>query len=237
MKLLEIIYFLKEMLAAGPVSKDFDITDRQLYYLLKVLRSTLIEQKSNKFKHISDQSYQSIDCLELKISQIPDCPCITLDCLYLKSVIDLPLIVSSRNNLLLNVSTMYGKKINHIRSLDELEYRKDRRYTKESYGYLLHNNKLVIVDPKNMLEKVSIKAVFYDPVEIANVSGCGINGNSPCYDPLNSNFPIDSDLIKYIHDMTYEEILKVFKSISPDTLNNANDDTSWIKPQRQSPQQ
>lgn len=58
MTLLEHVYAIRNILAHGPVSQDFRLSDRLISHYLQVARARLIEQKIDKYHFISEQSYQ-----------------------------------------------------------------------------------------------------------------------------------------------------------------------------------
>lgn len=97
MKLIEHIYAIKNVLAHGAASDDFNLSDRLIAHYLQVARARLIEQKIDKYYYISEQSYQDL-CLDLALSSFHDCCDIPEleECKIMKSVMEVPKFLNSR---------------------------------------------------------------------------------------------------------------------------------------------
>lgn len=97
MKLIQHIYAIKNLLAHGPASDDFTLSDRLISHYLQVARARLIEQKIDRYYYISEQSYQDL-CVDLALSTFHEC-CGTEeydDCKIMKSIINIPKFLNSR---------------------------------------------------------------------------------------------------------------------------------------------
>lgn len=96
MTLLDHVYALKNILSHGPSSDDFSFSNRLIAHFLQVSRAKLIEQKADKYYHISDQSYQSL-CVTLAPANFHNCcSAADLDCKILKSTLPIPKFLNSR---------------------------------------------------------------------------------------------------------------------------------------------
>lgn len=96
MTLLEHVYAIKNLLSQGPSSDDFSYSNRVIAHFLQVSRAKLIERKADKYRFISDQSYQSL-CVDLELGNFHNC-CdkADLECKILKSVKPIPKFLNSR---------------------------------------------------------------------------------------------------------------------------------------------
>lgn len=96
MTLLDHVYATKNLFSRGVASDDFPLSNRLIAHFLQIGRALLIEQKTDKYHFISEQSYQSL-CVNLELSQFHNC-CndVELECRVLKSTIAIPKFLNSR---------------------------------------------------------------------------------------------------------------------------------------------
>lgn len=215
MKLLDHVYAIKNLLANGPASDDFSISDRLIAHQLKITRARLTEQKIDKYHFISEQSYQDL-CVDLIEGNYHDCcdgP--VLDCTILKSSIELPKFLNSRWGNHLKVTDLTGRTIREF-NLTQQRYSKYALSPVEE-GWLLHNNRLFVLNNKD-LTKILVNALFNDPEEIANIN-CTQDATN-CTGYLEAEFPIDSDLIDAMYDLTLRKLLNTI-GIPQDLENDA----------------
>jgi len=220
MLLNEIIYSIQTVLNKGSKSDDSIYSNRFIYTFIKSYRAKLLRQSIDKYQEVNPFNFQTIDCLELELSILPECPCLTLNCKFLKSKYQLPRVIQSRNQLLLKVYTPDGTLINNS-TLEEAKNFKYTRTKNNKMFWFIHNNFLVVVDPNNMLSHVQVKGLFEDPVELQTVKSCN---NSKCFDPLTQNYPIDTYMLDTIRTMTYEEIMRYMNQ----SLNDLTNDSQGI---------
>jgi hypothetical protein len=217
----EHIQHIKEVLSHGIPSDDTRMSDRHIYHILKYLRAKKIKEKAERNTLLSPFLYQAIDCFPIEIAQPHDCGCIDTGCRVLKSTEDLPRYFTVRNRDLVEVRTMFGDKIDYI-PITKAKNRKYRRVQGNGMYWYIHNKKLVVVDPNNALERVSVEGIFQDPVELASITSCGTE--TSCYDVFTSDFPMDESLVADVMSMTYQELYKIMMTVPADTSNNAADD-------------
>lgn len=221
--LSEHIYHIKEVLSHGIPSDDTRLSDRHIYHILKYLRGKKIKEKAERNTLLSPFLYQSIDCFPIEIAQPHDCGCIDTGCRVLKSTQDLPRYFTVRNRDLVEVRTMFGDKIDYI-PITKAKYRKYRRVQGNGMYWYIHNRKLVVVDPNNALERVSVEGIFQDPLDLSEITSCG--ETTECYNPYTMNFPMDESLVADIYALSYTELLKIMMTVPTDMSNNASDDLS-----------
>lgn len=218
MKVNEIIYYIQNVLNKGSRSDDSLYSDRQIYFILKNIRAKLIKQKYDKYNRLSESNYQLIDCMELVKEELYDCPCFTSDCKVLVTKYEVPNILNSRNNPLIEVYTPKGEKISRT-TLDSYKYNQYSKTKKDKMFWFSHNDKIVVVG-STLMKAIRIKAIFEDPLELGDiVSYCTSNA---CYDPSVSKFPLDAELVDSLTKMSYDELVRVMTIMPNDEINNSN---------------
>ena len=205
MTLLEAVYATKNLLTKGVASDDFSLSNRLIAHYLQTSRALLIEQKTDKYHFISEQSYQSL-CVKLELSQFHNC-CngIELDCKVLKSTIQIPKFLNSRWGSFLKVMDLAGNIIPEFNKTNDRLSEYALVTPKE--GWFMHDNYLYIVNSK-VLEDILLNALFENPQEIHD-SNCASSAGS-CADFMDVDFPIDADLVSPMYDLTFRMLTRSF---------------------------
>ena len=215
------ISHIQSLFSKGIASDDVRLEDEHIYHLMKLYRNKLIFDKQNKFYKLSPFNYQTIGCLPLVQEELNDCDCFETGCLVLKSKCEIPKALMYRNDILLKVTTLDGVSISAT-SITKQNYKKYRKVQLSKFGWFIHNNRLVIVGDIR-LKVVSIKGIFEDPRSLQNICPCDDEGNElegSCFNPLEDEFPIDSDLVPVMYKMIIED-LRLMYSYPEDNENNA----------------
>jgi len=223
MTLLAHIYAVRELIGHGVPSDDFSYSDRLIAHFLKISRAKLIEQKTDKYSFISNQSYQDL-CLDLELSNFHGCCDTTTECFILKSMLEIPKFLNSRWGNFIKIMDLNGEVIPEI-TLTQNKWSEYSLTPKNPVGWFMHNNHIYLVNAK-ILTKVLLNALFDDPEVIAKIN-CTVA--STC-DTLSETFPIDSDLIAPMYMLTLEFLTKS-QSIPNDVQNNSKDDAVLYNPQ------
>lgn len=195
------IYTIKNIVSRGPVSDDFNYSDRFIGHLLKVTRNRLIKQKMDKYNSISPYVYQDL-CVTLERGQYSDCPNLpTTSCYILKSVDDVPEVLQARWGYAGEVTYVDGRKLSHT-NLTSNEYKRYSLLNNVNNlkdKWFIHNKKLFVLSNNGYLMKVLLSGVFEDPEEVfdMNLEGCPTAG-------MPKDFTIDPELV----DPMYEMVLK-----------------------------
>lgn len=218
----EYVSHLNMVLNHGVPSDDKRFSDRHLYFILKYLRAELIKNKANKYNYLNVFNYQTIPCLSLEIvTGLDDCPCLPdgVGCQYLRTALPLPEILSNRQGLLISsVRDPVGNLIPGA-SYETTTYDEYTKIKKTMTRYFIHNGYLYLATNNTELEKVSITAIFFDPVELADIPSC--DETTTCYDPLKQPFPMDKELSSALFKMTYEELFGFALRAPQDQTNDA----------------
>ncbi len=225
--LKEHISHITTVLSNGVASDDFQFSDSQIYFILKVIRQKLLKQKIDKGKYIAPYNFQTIPCVKLSLQEIVDCECFTTDCSALQSNCILPKIIPSDKGLFVEgvytVNTNMPNRLDMI-TLDTLRLSKYSKTMKEPKSWFISDNNKLFVTGYNRLGAVKLRALFEDPLEVMMLDtscACNDDGSALCIDPYEMDFPLDGDLSKELWMMNYEELMKIAMMAPPDIKNNA----------------
>lgn len=213
-------------------SDDSVYTDEFLYSMLLQSRAEIIKNMVDNNKELSPWLYQRF-CIKLCPSNFIECDCAGLDstigCTVWRSEKPIPEFINQNDNLLLNVSELFGNIINQIR---ERAYRtvKYRKYKVDFYyliGDLKGEKYLFILSPSSKIPPKYIKAegVLSDPSEISEFL-CESQGE--CFDPLGSGFALDISKHNALFKLT-TELMAISAKAAEDRTNN----TESTPPQNQ----
>lgn len=222
----ELIQRLSSLYSKGAPSDDTRLSKRHIYNKLLSVRSRLIFQKINKKQKINQWSYQTIPCIELIEAPIHECPCIPSRCKILRSKYKLPKALSSLDrHIIQSVTTLDGQENLSETSFELEKYSKGNKYTSKKPHYYIRNEYLYITDMK-ALEVITLTGLFDDPLEVNNFpSFCPeVNcSDCDCISFLDLEFPIDSDLIDPMIELSLKELIEIFSQMREDQTNDARD--------------
>lgn len=221
MTLAQHIYAVKNILANGPTSDDTPFSERLVAHFLQITRAYLLERKADKYRYISDQSFQSV-CLDLELGSFHNCCDLPdLECKVLKSTIKLPKLLNSKWGNFLKVMDLTGNIIPEF----NITNNKFSKYgvlthTNGTLGWFLHDGYIYIINNK-ILEKILVNALFTSSTEIQEIN-CANGTANNCNDYGAEEFPIDADLIDPMYKATIEYLVQSTR-LPNDSENNARD--------------
>jgi len=160
------------------VSDESDISDSLLYSVWKMGRATFLSQKAKRKDHIGRTNWHTF-CIELEAGKSHDCSCVPVGCQVLKSVYEIPGVISSRVKEYLEVLTLDGTLIPYR---TEAARRTDKHdpIKKDKLGYMIYNRKLVVWDNNLALKAVQCRGLFTDPLAWQDIQLC--TDTTPCLD-------------------------------------------------------
>lgn len=214
---------IKTTLAHGIPSDDFPFSDRYIYSILRNIRAELLKQKANKSNYLNTFNYQTLACLSLEVVQgLDDCDCLPdgVGCQYARTTSPIPEILSNRDRLLVrSVRDSVGNIIDQT-TYETNYYDTYSKIKKDRTRYFIHNGYLYITPNNTDLSKVSITALFFDPVDLATIPTCEDSAVN-CFEPLKQPFPMEKDLSSALFKMTYDEIFTYAMRVPKDETNDA----------------
>lgn len=219
MKLVDHIYAIKNLVSQGPSSDDLGFSNKLIAHFLQVARALLTEQKADKYRYISEQSYQSL-CVPLALGSFHNCCDGPTDlCKVLKSTIVIPKFLNTRWGAFIKVMDVSGEVIPAI-SLTQSNLQKYGRTKKFKAGWFLHDNHLYIINNTELV-LVLLNGLFDKPSEISLLN-CNTGNGGACASELDSEFPIDPDLIDPMYKMVLNYLLQS-RQLPADKENDASD--------------
>ena len=170
----KIVSDIRNIASSGSNPVEFKIEDSQILFWCNELRSTLISQAIQKKQDLTDIWIQSIGCLQLEQVDASECCNITTGCYLLKSIKKIPTTIETYlDNSIIKVTLPNGSIIAKSNPF-EANYNKFNKYTGTTSNWYLKNNYLYITN-NQLLETVSIYAIFEDPSELSSFIDCSSN--------------------------------------------------------------
>jgi hypothetical protein len=154
---------------------------------------------------------------------IHECPCLPpIGCEILKSKNPLPKIMTDYNKHVINyVTSLEGSIVYDYITWKEKKHKKGSKFTGSAPDYWIRNGYLYSTyrtGPKIL----TLEILAEDPLEaLAFPSFCpGVVSEADCISPLQTEFPIDSDLIDTLIELAAIELIDRFKQNTEDLTNN-----------------
>ncbi len=218
--LAKLVADCRNIASSGPTSIDFRISDEQIAFWIHEQRSMLISQALQKTYDISDNWIQQLRCVDLEEVDSAECCEVESGCTVLRTVSEIPEAVElNGNDLILSVTGIDGTPLfrtNFFRS----RFVNGAKYTKNKAFWYMKNSRIYIVNT-NLIEKITINAVFEDPTDLATFNTCeGV----ACYTD-DSPYPITMKMASQITDIIIQTKVRPFMLSSQDTNNNSKDET------------
>lgn len=226
MTLGEIIQRIQSLYSKGVQSSSTRLSARHIYNKLLSVRSRLITQKVNKKQMISTWSHQVIECAELIKAPISECPCLPSNaCNILRTKHKLPKPITSLDkHVISSVSTLDGETMIDPTTWALTKYGIGNKYTSTKPGWYIKDEYMYITNLK-VLKAITIMGLFDDPTEVVKFPSacCETEVVDDCDCMLDKPFPIDSDLIDPMIELSVTELIEVFNANKEDITNDARD--------------
>lgn len=216
----EHIYAIQNLLNRGKRSDDAPFSNELIYHFMNQARMLLLKQKADKKQYISSFNLQGF-CMPLKEDFWADC-CDAPEppCKMLKGCITIPKAISGRSNLYIKVYYLSGQEIG-MTDISAVRFRQYSITKANKPAWLIENDELYITGiPFNRLKRVWVKGMFEDPAALADITTCNDN-DEPCYDAMESPYPIDSELIDPMYRMVLDYLINLGSRSPQDDENNA----------------
>ena len=211
MKLKDLIQRVLSQYHKGVHNDNTPLKPRHIYNKLITVRNLLIYQKVNKRQNINKDTYQIIDCVQMELASLHDCPCVPPSgCKFLRSKYPIPNFVSSDKPLINYISNINGTLTYTATKKKKKKYKKGNRYTSSKPDYFFKDDYLYITTPEITSTIVTIEAVFKDPLEARKFKGACLSCEDcpgDCESYLDLEFPIEASLEEPLILMTVEELV------------------------------
>lgn len=209
--LKEINYNIRNLIRGGILSDDERVSEAQMDFIIHSVRAMFIKQAVDKNQYISPDVYQST-CLDLTIVDKSECPEIKTNCVILRTTDKIPGIVRANKGLLVQeIGALDGSISFPLIPMSRSKWRTYNKYTaKEKIAYM--KNGYLYLTNDVLQEKVSVSAVFENPIEAA-ATACALPTDS---------YPISTDMIDGLTTYIVRNIAVFPLVFKTDELNDAN---------------
>ena len=218
--LREIVYYCLDAVKSS--NGDSDVTEEHVIFLANHYRLFLIEQKKKKegVASLSSSNEQTI-CLDLeKANAIPGLD--YCNDTYLRSIQEIPELMNEES-VKVNLSDYFNIMTAFV-TKDRFKYVGHNKYLRNIIYCTLGPDNHIYFNGSNpqflYLKKAQLTGIFEDASKAAELA-CYKEGNK-C-DPLDSEFPIEADLLPQMLELIVKELLGV--NYRPkDTFNSSTDE-------------
>jgi hypothetical protein len=220
MTLDEIAYNLLNLMRGGRSNNDEQISLEQIKFNVKHYRAMFIRRDFARNGFVSKTLEQDLGCLDIIKVDASKCCNLPETCSVYRTNVKLPRTVRFNFN---DAFTFIGKPngtgtIPRVEAY-EIEYLMYDKYTKNTIKYYVIDEYIYIYNPKG-LEKINVRGVFEDPLEVYNFKECA---DSPCYDD-SSPYPLPLDMLNLINTGMMNGELKLLAGTFSDTENDKQQD-------------
>lgn len=202
-------------------SDDSMLTDRFIWNKIKTYTLLFTKQKSDKYNLSSDNTYSTLDCVNMELVDSTDCCKELPSCKILRSVDRLPKIADSNNGAIMKgIFTLdSGISIDYVSILDVIRMSSSRykpqgikAFMKDGYLFIPFRDK-----PK----AVSVTAFFESPEEIYLINTC--KKHDTCIRIQDQDWKVSSDIQGAILQEVNKELSAIFNRLQPDENTNKSE--------------
>ena len=227
MKLDKLIYDVRE--GIKEFSDDSEVSDRYIIYLYNIKRVKYLRQDLNNHQKSIDNSILQTLCLPVEEISSNECD-INYDC---KKILRTTLKVPTPIDLHVKSGIIKVKPTNRLTvpfsiiSKDKVAMLDGATFKSSLYAFIDVDEYIYIVSPDEdsykLLECITVTGIFEDPLELSNYNNCcGCSIPVPCFDELETDYPLPSHHIDSIRREIINDLLQV-KQIKEDKENDSND--------------
>lgn len=225
--LAQVRYDIRE--ALKDFSDDSELDDRYIDYLLNIKRAKYLKQKIDRLGRGYNNRVLQTLCLETEEVSTNECG-LDLSCdKIVRTKLPIPnLLQLSTKDALQRVSNSnkLSQKFNLINRERATLYL-NSNFSKKIKAFLHDDNYIYLVSSEPIIiECLSITGIFEDPLSLENYKNCCNCDSTPsnkCFDPNNTEYPLQSELLDIVRTDIINELAKLY-NIPEDKENNAEDD-------------
>jgi len=189
------------------LSKDSEISLREIEAEIAFQRSLLIRNELNKKRTIDPNIIQDLGCLQLETVDSSLCCDVPSGCNILQT----------KDNIPRTIELHYMPAITRVGPVDRLDkqyslitwerapYIGQGKYTRNLSYAIYDNAKIYIITNNPLLEYINVKGVFEDPKAAGKFKKCGTD--LPCFSP-DSEYPMNSWMFAYIEDIVINKFIR-----------------------------
>lgn len=205
-------------------SDDSKFSDQFLFELFKNASKRLQYQKSKRWEFLSDWNRRRY-CIGLEKTKSHNCDCVLVGCDVLKSIFEIPKPITNRNMDLIKVFDLNGKRIDQVTPQEQMNNLFDpSNILQHRTAFSIVNRHIVIWNNLDY-KAIEVEMVADDETEWAGIKFCdseGVPTEQDCFNILEDDYPIDSELVEPAYRMVLE-LLNLPLQIQADQTNDANE--------------
>lgn len=218
MTLNEIAYNILNLPHHGRLSDDYRPSIRQIKFIIKYWRASLIRRDIDKNTLISSGYVQSLGCQPLIIVDEVECCGYETGCKILRTQNKMPKPVRMKDGPAIWAYKADGvSKIDLITNYDSVPFQDYRKYKIEGIT-AEYRNDYIYVRGDLGLKVILPKFIGEDPTSASQISTCS---GSPCYTD-NDDFPIPMDMVQQLTQAILAGEIKIVSTTPEDTTNDSN---------------
>lgn len=224
----ELIENVTTAYSKGVPSDDSRLSPRFVYSMALPSRALLLNQKLKGKAKVSDWNYQTIPCVELIEVTGQNCPCLPqIGCKVLRSKYRLPDPITDYNkDTITFVGSTDGSVVFPNTSFNAQRFKKGNKFTARKEDYYIRDGYLYInLLQMNPIKVVMIVGLFENPFAVKQFESLcpSCTDCLECESFLDTDFPIDMDLLPTLTEMMLERIYRYFGQSVEDKSNNTSD--------------
>ncbi len=226
MILEKLVYDVRE--ALKQYVDDSELDNTYIIYLYGIKRAKYLRQELNNYQRTTDVSITQSLCLGLERVSVNECgldfECETI--LRTKRPIPQPLELHTKSAI---TSVKPTNRISipfNFTTKQKAIYSEHSPFNRAVFSFLDNDRYIYLIstdETLNLLECITVTGVFEDPLDLLNYSNCCDCEDSPCFDEMTSNYPLQPHYIDLIKNEIVNELVQKLR-IPEDTENNSTDD-------------
>jgi hypothetical protein len=218
----KIIETIQSKYSRGVASDDTALSSRLIYSKMLAIRNFLLAGQAKKKQKIGDINYSLLHSVEMIEVSSSELSCVPLNCTLFKSKHPIPSPLSDLNNHLFS----YVMNLERTIRYDEVDftenlYASGNKYTKDKPRFIFENSHLYLTHNSPKLLKV--RYLSSDPVKTELMNNYCDEGVDCDFNIYNVIFPLESDLVRVLEQMVYQELVAIFLGTPSDENNDNND--------------
>lgn len=223
MLLSEIIYNIKNLISGGLSSDDEVLSDNQFAFIVNYYRARLTKNDVEKGRNIPSLSIQTLG--RVPLIQADEDECCEIDSCVLRTKDKVPKPLETYTGINLTVSSS-GLPYQQSTS-NAIVWNCGAKYTKKEGKWYYQNGYIYIINPSSlMLDEITIKGLFEDPIEANKFRTCDCPSNNlPCNLGYDFEYPMPLHYVDIITKMFADAEYKVLFGILPDKENDSQSQT------------
>lgn len=215
----EMVYDIKNIAYGGEQSDDHRVSDHQVAYWIRQVRSMLVRQELATRNKISSSFVQHLNEVELTSVDPAEVSGLSTGTYILKSTEKLPeTIQRGEKNTITSVESIDGTQTFSETTFFRRKYNKYNKYTKCEPRWYLKNGYLYITN-ELLIEKISVSGIFENPEEVANF---GLSsGDTPF--SWDGEYPISNSMASTVTDIILKTKMGIARQMPADETNDADE--------------